>query len=514
MRTKVYGPPGTGKTTYLIGIIEAYLREGGDLREVCFLSFSRNAVSEILSRLQHRFPNLPKGHFLWFRTLHSLSYFLAGVRQSTSELFSGYKFLEFLRKAGYVDEHRPYEEVKRETDTYLTMMTFLRRRQITEGSVQEANVIEQQPFVEAFQFKQFRHLYNTYKRKQRFVDFTDVLEQAIKVPRYPLSFKLLLVDEAQDLCPLQWRIVERLCGLSERVYIAGDDDQSIYQFSGSIADGFLDFPCDEEVVLQQSYRIPMAVHTLSEKVIRRVSRRKDKVFSPREAEGQVIFTDNVLSAIRENEGASILLLTQCTMEGAEYFRQLNEAQVASHYAPFGFDSDFFQNLNELVAFRRGESNRLKFSVARWVLSLNPENKSYLEALLQMPRCAIEKHEDFGVLLRTVKMSVLMIPKKTYQRSKIVVEEWMFEAWLRNYLERGTTEPLLRISTPFREKGSEAHCVIVDLSYGRLAHEQLQYDPDSLHRSFYVAITRAKHKLYLVPSNASAYRSYSIHNGVS
>jgi superfamily I DNA/RNA helicase len=348
----------------------------------------------------------------------------------------------------------------------------------------------------------------------KFQDFTDVLEQAVNVARIPRNFKLLLVDEAQDLCPMQWRIVERLCGHAEQVYIAGDDDQSIYRFSGASLDGFLDFPVDKEVQLEQSYRIPASVHALSQTVIKRVSRRKEKLFHPRNEEGDVYFMDDVAQAVVENKGSGILILTLTNMSGADYLRQLFDLGEVCEYAPFGFDDDFHNNLDAVVAFRRGETRKLPYRVARWLLTLNSENKPWLTTLLAMPSCAISHDEEMGELIRKVKMSRFMISKNEWGSSRIAVEEWMFEAWLRHYLDRGTTKPLIKISTPYREKGSEADCVILDLSYGQAVADQLEYDADSLHRAVYVAMTRAKRKLYLTQGNGTNARSYSIHYGVS
>jgi superfamily I DNA/RNA helicase len=513
MRTRVFGPPGTGKTTYLIKLIRAFLDGGGDLRDVCFLSFSRNAVAEITERLQKELPRIPHTHYVWFRTIHSMSYCLAGVKQGTSELMTAKRLMDFLKKAKYIDDYRPYADVKQEIDSYQTLITFLRRRLVAEDSFEESRLLLQRG-VDTLGLKTFRTLYNVFKKHMKYVDFTDVLEQAVNVARVPHRFKLLLVDEAQDLCTLQWQIVERLCGVSENVYLAGDDDQSIYRFSGASLDGFLDFPVDQEVQLEQSYRIPAAVHTLSQIVIKRVSRRKEKVFHPRSEGGDVYFVGDAIEAVRENEGKSILLLTLANMEGAEYFRILGELQIACTYDPLGFNETFFKRLDAVVAFRRGDTRKLSYSSARWLLELSSESKPWLTTLETMPRCAISHDEEMGELIRKVKMSRFMIAKNEWDAVKIKVEEWMFEAWLHNYLERGTTQPIIKISTPYREKGSEADCVIMDLSYGQGVADQLEYDADSLHRAIYVGMTRAKYKLYLIQGNTSGSRSYSIHYGVA
>lgn len=70
-----------------------------------------------------------------------------------------------------------------------------------------------------------------YKKKQ-IKDFVDMIEDFVEDGEGP-SFDVLIVDEAQDLAPLQWRMVrEILAPNSKRVYYAGDDDQCIYTWMG------------------------------------------------------------------------------------------------------------------------------------------------------------------------------------------------------------------------------------------------------------------------------------------
>jgi hypothetical protein len=48
-----------------------------------------------------------------------------------------------------------------------------------------------------------------------------------------------------------------------------------------------DIPEDHKIFLRQSYRVPRAVHAVSERFIRQVSRQQDKVYLPRRVDGAV-----------------------------------------------------------------------------------------------------------------------------------------------------------------------------------------------------------------------------------
>lgn len=53
-----------------------------------------------------------------------------------------------------------------------------------------------------------------------------------------------MVDEAQDLTPLQWDMVVKIAKSVWRVYIAGDDDQAIYEWNGAEVEYFQTFPVE------------------------------------------------------------------------------------------------------------------------------------------------------------------------------------------------------------------------------------------------------------------------------
>ena len=122
------------------------------------------------------------------------------------------------------------------------------------------------------------------------LDFTDLIETSLRdfkiAPGFP---RVLVIDEAQDLSRLQFKLVTQWSRHTEYALIAADDDQTIFSFAG--ADPAVLLEGDDEAssthVLSQSYRVPRAIHTLSQAWIQRVSLRKAKDYKPRDADGQV-----------------------------------------------------------------------------------------------------------------------------------------------------------------------------------------------------------------------------------
>jgi DNA helicase II / ATP-dependent DNA helicase PcrA len=68
----------------------------------------------------------------------------------------------------------------------------------------------------------------------------------------------VFLDEAQDLSPLQWDVFFYIEGRSRRSYIAGDDDQAIYNFQGASSEIFINLEGTFDAQIK-SQRVPRKV---------------------------------------------------------------------------------------------------------------------------------------------------------------------------------------------------------------------------------------------------------------
>ena len=72
----------------------------------------------------------------------------------------------------------------------------------------------------------------------------------------------MIVDEAQDLTPLQWEQVYVMKENAKEIWYAGDDDQCIHRWNGVDVRDFIN-ACDTIEVLTQSHRVPKSVYPFS-----------------------------------------------------------------------------------------------------------------------------------------------------------------------------------------------------------------------------------------------------------
>jgi uncharacterized protein (TIGR00375 family) len=118
--------------------------------------------------------------------------------------------------------------------------------------------------------------YAEAKRQTRLSDFTDLLEgwlAAIASGRSRPAWTHVLVDEVQDLTPLQLALIAAVCGRDRgSLFAIGDPDQSIYGFrgaTGGVRQALRDFwPDLTEIALSDNFRSAAPLLTLAAGVFR------------------------------------------------------------------------------------------------------------------------------------------------------------------------------------------------------------------------------------------------------
>ncbi|MEU1296689.1 ATP-dependent DNA helicase UvrD2 [Streptomyces sp. NPDC005840] len=120
---------------------------------------------------------------------------------------------------------------------------------------------------------QLYSVYEDLKRDRSVIDFEDVLLLTVAVlqdrqdvaEQVRSQYQHFVVDEYQDVSPLQQRLLELWLGERDSLCVVGDASQTIYSFTGATPDHLLDFrhrhPGATVVKLVRDYRsTPQVVH--------------------------------------------------------------------------------------------------------------------------------------------------------------------------------------------------------------------------------------------------------------
>lgn len=302
-------PEGAGKTHYLSEKVEEAARRYGP-HGVMVCSFTRAAAAEISSRVNLPRENVGTLHAICLRAIGGGAKLTQGMEGDFSEAFPQYRMKVSDSRKKSVDD--PYQDTDEETeaDGIRQRMDVLRARRTDERLWPDS-------------VRAFHRAWTDWKNNLGLLDFTDLLEIALRdVEAPPGDPAVMYVDEVQDSPRLQLDLILKWSKSLSGVVMAGDDDQALYAWAGAVPEDFLGLSVPEEHkrILEQSYRVPRAVHAVAERLVKKIRHRQPKEYRPRDFDGAVERCaidykrpEMLLKKIKPYtmDGKSVLVLTSC-----------------------------------------------------------------------------------------------------------------------------------------------------------------------------------------------------------
>lgn len=473
------GGPGAGKTTRLLKLVEGALSAGVAPQQIAFVAFSKAAAEEAKHRASQRFgialADLPN-----FRTLHSLCFRELGLHRSMvmnrdhfdalsemlGEQFSGSRYHDDITAA--LPERMTGDQLLFVDNYCRTTCAGLADAHRDHGGE-----------LDWWRLRRFHEGYAAFKADAGLMDFTDMLERYVDEGR-PVPVRLAIVDEAQDLTMLQWRVAHKAFGGAEAFWIAGDDDQSIHRWAGAAQDYLLSLDYRQEH-LNVSHRLPKSVFAFGQSIIQRVNRRFPKAQVPTDREGVVNFIANIEEL--DLAGGSWLLLARTKHQLNAYVDWVRSLGFVYQIA--GRSSIDPQQLSAILgyeALRAGK--RVEAAVASAVLAA-------------MGMKAQELNENYTYDAADLKVTPKLIWHDALVRMPFDDREYYLSCLRRG--EKLTQSPRIRVETIHGAKGAEAENVLLSTALTYRVQRGFELDPDNEHRVFYVGATRAMNSLHVLSS---------------
>lgn len=250
----VIAGPGTGKTGTLTARIR-YLLEKRRVKagEITAVTFTNQAAGELKERLYREMSQRRGAGQIQTGTFHSIC-------------------LAMLRKAGYevrIASGQELEELAQEVLEELEQRDGLKVK-FTPGELLEYASKERAEQIEKYadgkEAGTAAALFIQRMRERSLYDFDSLLTEALRLllegneaaRRFCSRFNYLLVDEFQDISPIQYRLIREWNRDGKELFVIGDPDQSIYGFRGAAPGCFEalseEFPDTQVIRLVENYR--------------------------------------------------------------------------------------------------------------------------------------------------------------------------------------------------------------------------------------------------------------------
>jgi superfamily I DNA/RNA helicase len=288
MRYKVVGPPGTGKTRRLLNEVHRYVQKGTPLDQIGYFAFTRKAAGEARDRFLAKNEHLTKKDIKYFQTLHSLAFNNLGLREENVMQEGNYKSIGEtcgiqIKYASH--ETNNFNGIFSSDSEYLSLINLARVKQISTEKQFALN--EHLTWITREKLLAIEKEINNYKKIYGLIDFTDMIQRFLDKGKSP-KFKVIFVDEAQDLSLIQWSMIKKIEEETEcDVWIAGDDDQAIFGWAGADVNSFINWT-SREILLKQSERVPRLIQQKALNIIQRIYfNRIPKDYLPKNAEGNI-----------------------------------------------------------------------------------------------------------------------------------------------------------------------------------------------------------------------------------
>lgn len=273
---------GSGKTTTVAGKV-AYLLDpnnGFDIQpeNIIAFTYTEKAAGELKNKILNNVGKLRGMANMYTGTIHG--WCLKSLHENEYK-YQSFSVLDDIKLKLFVDKNYNSIGMKRitkiskpsvclrkfvDTSLFIRIMDIVRESEVKTGVKFPSNILAAKKDYEA-----------TLNEKKYF-DFAMIMEKALESLRNDTNLtnyirenlKYLIVDEYQDVNPIQQKLINRLQEISNcKLIVVGDDDQNIYQWRGSNNKYIIDF--EKQFNFEDVQTIPLSINYRSSEGITKLA---------------------------------------------------------------------------------------------------------------------------------------------------------------------------------------------------------------------------------------------------
>ncbi len=546
---------GTGKTSTLVSRILHLIEEGITPQKICAITFTNKAANEMAERLAlSAKPYIGTFHSLGAKILRKECHSFG--REPNFAIFDDHDSFDLIKKAVKSiypvkkgGDERPSKSAKKdEAPAFFAQEiseikndAFMKGKHRTQISPEKES-----------QIMTIFGLYEAALQRNNAFDFDDLIQKPVMLfkknpvalKKYQTMFDAVLVDEWQDINPMQYEFVKLLAGGHRNLSVVGDDEQTIYTWRYADIKTFLNFDKDwkDSAVhfLEENYRSTATIVNAAQAVVQNNRFRTPKKLRTSNPEGDSVTLFEAwgendeavwiakkifdLQAANPNNSVGILYRTNAQSRaieqalirenisyrifgGLKFYerREVKDAVAALRYAANQKDELSRERLEK--NFSRRKFTEFKDAIATTksltpaeILNIFLETFGYFDYLEQNFMNAGEREENISELATFAaefKTLADLLEKVSLVQSTDVPSGGTAETEKEHGASDGS---VVHLSTIHLAKGLEFDSVfIAGAAEGVLPHIRSMDSNDQLEeerRLMYVAMTRARKKLFI------------------
>jgi len=549
-RYKILGGPGCGKTTEIMKILGNYFKAGLQPSQVLMIGFARATKD----RLQEKFIKdlkFTEKQAESIKTIHKYCFDLLPGK----DVFNSRAKREFKKKLKtdpdnwvMLDTPKDKEddvfamwsaEEDKKLHEIFQLIGFARhsRKKSIEDILKFHGDHKDYKFakIQQYEIKYCFKNYTNFKKHNNMIDFEDMLEEVLVDNITFPEYKVVMIDEVQDLTPLEWKVISKIGRRTEEMYLVGDDDQAIYGWKGSNVKIFQKWPCRKENIktLPKSHRLPIKVYDLAQEIVGDINNRIGNNYEPaKDIEGIVssFYSTEEMDGIL-NVNSNAILCARGWLQCKPYVIYLKErgllwkekSKSQEHMGSFvpSFPDKYQKILKSWDMLQNGHGIKGKYLIEIikfFKRGLVRHGKK--EALTDLNTCPEEfKDKNMFFNFKDMKEKYFILAdinkpwfeifnftttrkKDKTQPNAIFDDDEDFNNYLKTCYENDSTlsKTDIIVSTIHGVKGMEKDKVILNsnwgFSYNNFRSGIIEKEDEEL-RTCYVGVTRAKEELYIM-----------------